>query len=212
MTSAAPGAGEPQVLFGDLHTHTSYSLDAYLFGTQLVKGTGVTTPADACDFARYCSGLDFWSINDHAEGLTPRVWADTLQVIRECNANAGDPTAPDMVSFVGWEWSNSERDDIPSHYGHKNVIFRTWEEGMAPARPTPREGMAPVRLTPREGVFLPPRTPKDATIPPGLTPKPSAPLPQPNGRDIRSPLATGTTLQLPCNVHCVPGAAPLIHL
>jgi hypothetical protein len=129
----------PQVLFGDLHSHTNYSIDAYLFNTKLVKGGGVVTPADACDFARYCSGLDFWSINDHAEGLTPRVWADTVESIRECNAAAGDPGNPDMVSFVGWEWSNGDKDDAPSHYGHKNVIIRTWEEGQTPTRPIAAE-------------------------------------------------------------------------
>jgi hypothetical protein len=142
---AAGPAEEPgredraQVLFGDLHNHTNYSIDAYLFNSGLIKGGGVVTPADACDFARYCSALDFWSINDHAEGLTPRVWADTLATIRECNDNAGDPDSPDMVSFVGWEWSNSDMDDVPSHYGHKNVIFRTWEEGRTPTRPISSE-------------------------------------------------------------------------
>ncbi len=125
----------PQILFGDLHTHTNYSLDAYVFSSSLVKGGGVMTPADACDFARYCSALDFWSINDHAESLTPRVWGDTVNAIRDCNAMAGPADNPDMVSFLGWEWSNSNRDDVASHYGHKNVIFRTWEEGAAPTRP-----------------------------------------------------------------------------
>ena len=133
-TSPSP-AGEPTILFGDLHTHTNYSIDAYLFNTALVKGGGVVTPADACDFARYCSALDFWSINDHAEGLTPRAWAETLDTVRACNAQAGDAARPDMVSFVGWEWTNSSKDEVPSHYGHKNVIFRTWEEGQVPARP-----------------------------------------------------------------------------
>ena len=89
----------------------------YVFNTKAVKGGGIVTPADACDFARYCSALDFWSVNDHAEGLTPRAWADTLKSIRECNDAAGDPMNPDVVSFVGWEWSNGERDDVPSHYG-----------------------------------------------------------------------------------------------
>jgi hypothetical protein len=129
------GGDNPQILFGDLHAHTSYSFDAYLFNTAWMKGTGVMTPADACDFARYCSALDFWSINDHAEGLTPRVWADTLQSIRDCNDNAGDPDNPDMVSFVGWEWTNSNQKDASNHYGHKNVIFRTWEPGQTPSRP-----------------------------------------------------------------------------
>lgn len=138
----------PQILFGDLHSHTSYSLDAYIFGTNLVKGGGVVTPADACDFARYCSALDFWSINDHAEGLTPRAWADTVASIRECNAAAGDPGNPDIVSFVGWEWSNSEKDDAPSHYGHKNVIFRTWEEGQTPTRPIAATSVSAISKAP----------------------------------------------------------------
>lgn len=130
-----PDSAEPRILFGDLHTHTNYSLDAYLFNTSLIKGGGVVTPADACDFARYCSALDFWSINDHAESLTPRVWDDTVKVIQECNAQAGAASSPDMVSFLGWEWTNGNKDDVPSHYGHKNVIFRTWEPGQVPTRP-----------------------------------------------------------------------------
>ena len=101
----------PQILFGDLHSHTNYSLDAYLFSSNVVKGGGVMTPADACDFARYCSALDFWSINDHAESLTPRVWEDTVAAIRDCNAMAGSIENPDMVSFLGWEWSNSNKDN-----------------------------------------------------------------------------------------------------
>jgi hypothetical protein len=131
----ATAVAAPQILFGDLHTHTNYSLDAYVFSSNLVKGGGVMTPADACDFARYCSALDFWSINDHAESLTPRVWADTVASTRLCNAMAGPQDNPDMVSFLGWEWSNNNRDDIPSHYGHKNVVLRTWEEGTVPTRP-----------------------------------------------------------------------------
>ncbi|MFT4518026.1 MAG: hypothetical protein ACI9JM_000403 [Halioglobus sp.] len=125
----------PQILFGDLHSHTNYSIDAYIFNTGAVKGGGVVTPADACDFARYCSALDFWSINDHAEGLTPRVWADTVDSIRDCNDAAGDPGNPDMVSFVGWEWSNGDKNNVANHYGHKNVVIRTWEEGQTPLRP-----------------------------------------------------------------------------
>ena len=146
-TGASVGA-EPQILFGDLHTHTNYSLDAYLFNTSLIKGGGVVTPADACDFARYCSALDFWSINDHAEGLTPRVWDDTVNVIRECNAQAGEPSSPDMVSFLGWEWSNGNKDDVPSHYGHKNVVFRSAEAGQTPTRPIAAKGQYPLTRVP----------------------------------------------------------------
>lgn len=139
VVDVAAVSGDSQILFGDLHSHTNYSLDAYIFNMKAVKGGGVVTPADACDFARYCSALDFWSINDHAEGLTPRVWADTVASIRDCNARSGDPSNPDLVSFVGWEWSNGNTKDVPNHFGHKNVIFRTWEEGQTPTRPISSE-------------------------------------------------------------------------
>ena len=130
-------AGEDRILFGDLHVHTSYSLDAALFDTPAVKGTGYTTPADACDFARYCSALDFWSINDHAEGLAPWQWQATQEAVSQCQAVAGDPTNPDLVSFLGWEWSQgSMTDPDPTkHYGHKNVILRDLGEGREPTRP-----------------------------------------------------------------------------
>ena len=127
--------GNPQILFGDLHVHTSYSLDAALFDTPAVKGTGYTQPADACDFARYCSALDFWSINDHAEAISPWQWQATREAVRQCD-QVGDPTSPDLVSFLGWEWTQgTTRPDPATHYGHKNVIFRDLGEGKEPLRP-----------------------------------------------------------------------------
>ena len=49
-------------------------------------GQGLHPPADACDYARHCAAIDFWSINDHAEGSTPAYWRSTRESIRQCNA------------------------------------------------------------------------------------------------------------------------------
>ncbi len=132
VSGGAPPAR--QILFGDLHVHTTFSADAFLMALPILQGEGAHPVADACDFARYCSGVDFWSINDHAEGLTPQRWQETIESIRQCNAVAGDPEDPDVVALLGWEWTQigeTPRD----HYGHKNVILRDLEPERVPARP-----------------------------------------------------------------------------
>jgi len=130
------GADEPGklVLFGDLHVHTTYSIDAFVFSLPLFGGGGVHPPADACDFARYCSQLDFFSINDHAEGLFPERWDETIESIRQCNARAGDPDDPDLVAYVGWEWTQVGATP-ETHYGHRNVIYPGLSRDELPARP-----------------------------------------------------------------------------
>jgi hypothetical protein len=127
-------SGERQILFGDLHVHTSWSIDAFVFQLPLFGSEGTHPPADACDYARWCSALDFFSLNDHAEALTPERWEGTKQSIRECNAVSGDPDAPDLVAFVGWEWTQAAP-RVEDHFGHKNVIFPGLDDAELPARP-----------------------------------------------------------------------------
>jgi hypothetical protein len=123
-----------QILFGDFHVHTTVSFDAFISSLPISQGEGAHPQADACDFARYCSALDFWSITDHAEGLTGRNWEETLESMRQCNAVAGDPENPDTVAFVGWEWTQVGTTP-ENHYGHKNVILGRTDEDRVPARP-----------------------------------------------------------------------------
>jgi hypothetical protein len=123
-----------QILFGDLHVHSTFSLDAFMMALPSGGGEGAHPVSDACDFARHCSAIDFWSINDHAVGLNPESWAETVEAIRQCNAVAADPGNPDVTAFLGWEWTQmGSRPE--NHYGHKNVIIKGLGEDDVPTRP-----------------------------------------------------------------------------
>ena len=74
----AGGRDAPQVLFGDLHVHTTFSADAFEGSLPILGGEGAHPPADACDFARYCADLDFWALTEHAEFLDPQRWRDLV--------------------------------------------------------------------------------------------------------------------------------------
>jgi hypothetical protein len=135
--AAAAGLGtshSKQILFGDFHVHTGFSEDAFTMSMPLTGGSGTHTVADACDFARFCSDLDFWSINDHAESSTPRRWRETIESVRQCNAVSGPDGDADLVSFLGWEWSHMGT-TAENHYGHRNVVLRDLDDARIPARP-----------------------------------------------------------------------------
>jgi len=137
QAAAATGIGvvpDKQILFGDLHVHTTFSFDAYMFSLPMLNGEGAHPPADACDFARWCSALDFWSINDHAENLTPRHWSETVESVRQCNAIGGEGENPDTVAYLGWEWTQVGTTP-DNHYGHKNVVLAHTDDDRIPSRP-----------------------------------------------------------------------------
>jgi hypothetical protein len=134
-----------RILFGDLHAHSTYSIDAFAFSLPLLAGEGAHPPADACDFARYCAALSFFALTDHAEGLTPKHWELEKRNIRECNARAGDTANPDLVAFMGFEWTQVGQTP-ESHYGHKNVIFLGLGDDELPTRPISSVGESGPRL------------------------------------------------------------------
>jgi hypothetical protein len=123
-----------RILFGDLHVHTTYSIDAFMFSLPVLAGEGAHPPADACDFARYCSAVDFFALTDHAEGLTPLHWELEKESVRQCNERGGDSADPDLVAFMGFEWTQVGQTP-ETHFGHKNVIFPGVEDDQLPTRP-----------------------------------------------------------------------------
>lgn len=132
--------GDDQILFGDLHVHTTFSMDAFVWALPMMHGPGARPPADACDYARFCSSLDFYANTDHAESLTPRHWTMIKDTVRACNEAAGPADNPDVVAFVGWEWT--QMGNTPdTHYGHKNVILRDTAEDAVPKRPIVAGGL-----------------------------------------------------------------------
>jgi len=127
-------AAPKQILFGDLHVHSTFSLDAFLMALPIGGGEGAHPVSDACDFARHCSALDFWSINDHAVALTSRDWEETVEAMRQCNEISGDADNPDVSAFLGWEWTQMGTNP-DNHYGHKNVILKGLADDEIPTRP-----------------------------------------------------------------------------
>lgn len=130
----ARGDDTKQILFGDLHVHTTFSFDAYLFALPAFGGEGTHPPADACDFARYCANLDFFALTDHAESLRPEHWEISKQSVRDCNARAQDPDDPDLIAFMGYEWSQMGLTP-ETHFGHRCLVFPETADAALPSRP-----------------------------------------------------------------------------
>ena len=130
-----------RILFGDLHVHTTLSVDAFMWGLPLMGGEGVHPPADACDFARFCSQLDFYALTDHAEALNPRTWQMTRDSVRQCNSVVAGSEQPDTIAFTGYEWTQVALTP-EEHYGHKNVVFKYDSDDELPARPISAPGLA----------------------------------------------------------------------
>ena len=123
-----------KILFGDLHVHTTFSLDAFMLNLPIANGEGAHPVGDACNFARFCSNLDFFAVTDHAEWLTKREWKDSLESIQNCSKVSANVDEPPIVPFLGWEWTQTSINK-DGHYGHKNIIIKSIKKEKVPYRP-----------------------------------------------------------------------------
>ena len=124
-----------QIVFGDTHVHSTYSTDAFLWSLKTFNGEGPHLMAEACDYARFCSAIDFWVNTDHAEASTPRKWSETIKAVQNCDAVNENDRAKDLISFVGYEWTQINPSDKDDHYGHKNVMFLETDRNLLPNVP-----------------------------------------------------------------------------
>lgn len=131
----APPPAAKQILFGDLHVHSTNSIDALTFNLPILGGRGFLGPSLHCDFARFCAQLDFWAITDHPEQARLDLWDGAREDVRVCNdLEGGDDEAPRMVTFLGWEWTQSAFSPATA-FGHKNVLFVDTDDDAVPSRP-----------------------------------------------------------------------------
>jgi hypothetical protein len=107
---------EWKYFWGDLHGHNKISKD------------GIGCPETAFRNARDVFRLDFFSsinhcvgdkvtMEDYTEGIMPREWDLTLNLVRQFNK------PQEFVTILGYEWSS------PAPYGDNNIYYKT---GVAP--------------------------------------------------------------------------------
>jgi hypothetical protein len=146
-----------QVFYGDLHVHTSFSWDAYGWGTRTdpdgayayARGglANLATPAGELPrLSRLARPLDFAAVTDHSEFLgaaahgdcTPRLSAWRFERAAAERAYDRSPACR-FTSLVGYEWTGN----VGERWWHRSVIFGNSQVPGLPAsaldRNTPEE-------------------------------------------------------------------------
>jgi hypothetical protein len=103
--SCQPGEVALGLYWGDLHSHTDFSVDA----------TG--RPAGAYEFARDVARLSFYATSDHlmpteCDDYTPEEWAANRALVQQYYVPG------QFVTLLGYEWTKG------APYGNHNVYFR----------------------------------------------------------------------------------------
>jgi hypothetical protein len=122
------------IYWGELHTHTKYSLDA--------AKCGALSPDKAYAYARDKARLDFVALSDHAEMQNKKAVPEqdestcksTLRIGQLYN-NEDASEGKVFIVFPGWEYTNTHglQDSgcgSAQGYGHKTVIFKNLKDGL----------------------------------------------------------------------------------
>ena len=120
-----------EIYFGDFHVHTTASADAFISNLPILNGDGPHTVKDACDFAQYCSEIDFFSLTDHAESSSPKKWKSIINRLNKCDGKINPRNGKSLTAFAGFEWTHVG-EKAKNHYGHQNVVFKSLNSGDLP--------------------------------------------------------------------------------
>jgi hypothetical protein len=135
-----------QPYWGDIHSHTDFSHDAYGFAKA------------AFDHARDIARLDFYGTTDHtyAHGVeyTPSEWEKTRRLVSEYYQPGK------FVTLLSYEWT------IIAPYGHHNVYFRGTEEEILRGKDYPTLEELWAALEDKEALTIPHSTGKRFTTGP----------------------------------------------
>jgi hypothetical protein len=132
---------ERNLYFGDMHVHTSYSFDAYGFGTRtdpfgayaFAQGAPAqiaSPPPDPSRTVQLVRRLDFAAVTDHSEGFgeyPPGMFqgehpARDAWEHEQMAAEAANDTSANcsFTALIAYEWTGS----MSGRWWHRNVIFR----------------------------------------------------------------------------------------
>ncbi|MBN2302294.1 MAG: DUF3604 domain-containing protein [Lentisphaerae bacterium] len=104
--NARPKAGDYQLFFGDIHTHSGQVMDQCEN-----KGCGIGSRVDNYKYAREPGALDFYALTDHEWQIDPHHTDEYLGMADTYNDDGR------FVCLPAFEYTNLL-------YGHRNVYFR----------------------------------------------------------------------------------------
>lgn len=156
----APAEGARQVFFGDLHVHTSFSIDAYAVGVRV-------DPADAFAFARgqeltlsdretrvrLRRPLDFAAVTDHAEYFdvtyhcTDPTYSDVDYCVRLRQTDGHDPALPGFRQFVAPMFADEHARRAPLCSGNEALCRNSSRSQWRRVQEMANEANEPCRFT-----------------------------------------------------------------